>query len=88
MEEAKEMRQGTAVQTPFQVLQAVAGGLGRLAAFFAGNPAARMLHIVRGPAAAGTSPIALLQQLAALRAAGLLTADEFAEKKVWLLARI
>jgi len=86
------MRRGMAVQTPFQVLQAVVGGLGRLAAFFPGNPAARMLHIVRQnglvPAVAGTSPFALLQQLATLRTAGLLTADEFAEKKVRLLARI
>ena len=67
-------------------------GFGSFAALVFGNPAARMIEIVRQhqdrPAAPGTSPIELLGQLAALHAAGLLTPAEFAAKKADLLARI
>jgi len=86
------MVQGSLVQTPAQVLQAVSRGLGEVSAFFLGNPTARMLRIVRQnwrrPAATGTSPVELLWQLASLRAAGILSAEEFTEKKTRLLARI
>jgi hypothetical protein len=87
------MFRGLLFQTPRQLLQSVARGLGNLAAFFPGNPAARMVQIIyreqrQRPATTGTSPVELLWQLEALRTTGILTTEEFAEKKVQLLARI
>lgn len=85
------MVRGSLVQTPTQVLQTGFRGLGEVSAFLLGNPTTRMLRIVQSwqrTAAPCTNPVELLWQLESLRAAGILTTEEFTEKKARLLARI